>query len=551
LAKIKDKYIWDEDIQDFKLARPKIVTRILALADWVISWRAITKALIIAAALRLYQLGYGAFWYDEGVSAIFARLPFRDMIAATAGDVHPPLYYLLLWILPRLGIRITEFSARFPSFVLSVIAVYLAWELSKEFITTRRGRWAVLAWVIISPLQLHYAQEARMYALLQVEVLAAFIYLLRDKKIPLVIALAAIMYTHNYGVFYLPILGLAAFIKYYGNYLAGFRVVPIWRAENFYTFKLSALAFIKKWALCFIIPVAAWLPWFIVLAGQMNTVSAGYWIQPVKLASVLFVLYQMLFAFSMPPVFQGLGVLLTCGLLIYMAWRIYLSRPKNWLLLAVLAGGPLALAVVGSVVWRPILLFRGLIGSAIPLTILAVMVVENIGPVYKKYYVYSLVGITLLAGVAGHYLYNAENKGMTTTWVHDIKTQAEAGDVLLALNDNGITAAMTYAPELDLYKLAGCGQEALGSLSVATREALGVEDRTLNQLIPIDGVDLYNRRPYSRVWFISTVSPVSPQCEIDLANSIINLPGSRLMIDLKHDEYMQAGVYLIAPPHIY
>ena len=35
-----------------------------------------------------------AFWGDEGYTILLARLPVSDMIRATAGDVHPPLYYL-------------------------------------------------------------------------------------------------------------------------------------------------------------------------------------------------------------------------------------------------------------------------------------------------------------------------------------------------------------------------------------------------------------------------------------------------------------------------
>lgn len=544
MARTKDKYIWDDEIQDFRLARPRIITRALKLLEWVRSWPIPSKLAAAALLLRIYQLGAGAFWYDEGVSVILARLPFKNMIAATAGDVHPPLYYLFLWILARIGIPLTEFTARLPSLALSVIAVYLAWELASRFIETKRGRYVVMAWVIISPLQLHYAQEARMYALLQVEILAAILLMLDGKKIGLALVLTAVMYTHNYAVFYLPVLALAAFINNYGDYIAGFRVIPVWRQENLYTVKLAAQGFIKKWAVYFLVPVLAWLPWFIVLAGQMETVSGGYWIQPVKIPSVLFVLYQMFFAYSMPATFQGLGVLLTCGLLIYMSWRLYRDRPRRWLLLAVLALGPLLLAVLFSLAWRPVLLFRGLIGSSVPIIILAVMSIEQIGPDYKKYYAYTMIAVTLAAGLVGHYLYNAENKGLTTTWVDQIESSYKSGDVVVALNDNGIVAAMTYAPDLEVYKLTGCGQEPLGSLSPATRQALGVTEKNVEDLLPIDN-NLSYQQQYNRIWFISTLAPVSPQCEIDLANNIINMPGSRQVINMHNDEYTQAGVYLI------
>src|SRR6266851_3852750 len=51
---------------------------------------------LTAFALRLFQLGTQSLWYDESVSLFIARQPIPELIAHTAGDVHPPLYYLLL-----------------------------------------------------------------------------------------------------------------------------------------------------------------------------------------------------------------------------------------------------------------------------------------------------------------------------------------------------------------------------------------------------------------------------------------------------------------------
>ena len=37
-----------------------------------------------------------AFWGDEGYTIRLAKMSLKDMIYATAGDVHPPLYYFLV-----------------------------------------------------------------------------------------------------------------------------------------------------------------------------------------------------------------------------------------------------------------------------------------------------------------------------------------------------------------------------------------------------------------------------------------------------------------------
>ena len=482
--------------------------------------------------LRLWQLGKGAFWYDEGVSIVLARLPWSSMVQATAGDVHPPGYYAILWIMDHVGLPMTEGVARFPSLVLSMVALYLTWKLinHESMNMTKTGKYLVLVWVAISPLQLHYAQEARMYALLQVEVLAGILFILNRQKAFLSAVLLSMLYTHNYAVFYAPAFAIVALIT---DYVYIFDV------------KTSMKYFIKKWLIYFVVPFLLWIPWLIVLFGQMGTVSGGYWIQPVTIPSIIFALYQMLFAYSMPTTFQGLGVLLTCGVLLYSAWRIYKDQPKNWFMLVVLAFGPLVLSVFLSIVWKPVLLFRGLIGTTIPLNILIVKSMGGIRFKYKQIYAYSIIGITLVAGMVGYYTYNAENKGTTTTWVHQIVEQLDRGDIVVALNDNGVIAMKTYAPDTKMYKLKGCGAEPWGSLSQATRTAIGVEERSLDQLIPINAGKWEPLQVYSRVFFISTVAPISPECEVNTANEIISWDNTRLIIELANDEYAQAGIYIV------
>ena len=57
--------------------------------------------LAIGFALRLYRLGVDSLWYDETVSVYLAGSPVAELIRHTAGDIHPPGYYLLLrgWLI--------------------------------------------------------------------------------------------------------------------------------------------------------------------------------------------------------------------------------------------------------------------------------------------------------------------------------------------------------------------------------------------------------------------------------------------------------------------
>jgi len=62
-------------------------------------------------------------WYDEAFSAAVARLPVDRMIAATAGDVHPPGYYVALkaWMDAAPSTVPMEAVARLLSFGLSLV----------------------------------------------------------------------------------------------------------------------------------------------------------------------------------------------------------------------------------------------------------------------------------------------------------------------------------------------------------------------------------------------------------------------------------------------
>jgi len=530
------KHVWDPLTKTYVPETPSTWKRLqektINIYTRIREITAVQWIFFVSFVLRLWQLGKGAFWYDEGVSIVLARLPWSNMIQATAGDVHPPGYYIILWIMDHIGIPMTEGVARFPSLVFSMIAIYLTWKLvnHESLNMTKTGKYIVLVWVAISPLQLHYAQESRMYALLQVEVLSGILFILNRQKALVSVVILSMLYTHNYAVFYAPVFALVVLMT---DYVYIFDV------------KTSMKYFVMKWLPYFVVPFLLWIPWLIVLFGQMDTVSGGYWIQPVTIPSIVFALYQMLFAYSMPTTFQGLGVLLTCGVLLYTAWRIYKDQPKNWLVLVVLAFGPLMLAVFLSIVWKPVLLFRGLIGTTVPLNILIVKAMSGIRFKYKQVYAFSIIGITLVAGMVGHYTYNAENKGTTTTWVHEIVDQLHDGDIVVALNDNGVIAMKTYAPNTKMYKLKGCGAEPWGSLSPGTRTAIGIEERSLDQLIPLSAGKWEPLQIYSRVFFISTVAPISPECEIDMANEIIALDNTRLIHELVNDEYAQAGIYIV------
>lgn len=145
------------------------------------AWRSwlLIAILLLACGLRLYRLGAGSLWYDETVSVHLAAKSVPALLQHTAGDIHPPGYYLLLHGWLRLAGR-SDFAAAFPSLFFGVLLVALAGWLGRRVFGVQAGLLAAFL-VAISPYHLWYSQEVRMYtlaAVLAMGVLAATLRLL-------------------------------------------------------------------------------------------------------------------------------------------------------------------------------------------------------------------------------------------------------------------------------------------------------------------------------------------------------------------------------------
>lgn len=127
-----------------------------------LTWTA-TLVLLVATTLRFYRLTAQSFWADEGNSISLAQ---RSLVLVTRGaahDIHPPLYYYLLWGWIRI-FGDGEFAVRALSAVLGVALVYVTWLLGCRLSGRRVGLLASFL-AAISPYQVYYSQEARMYVL--------------------------------------------------------------------------------------------------------------------------------------------------------------------------------------------------------------------------------------------------------------------------------------------------------------------------------------------------------------------------------------------------
>ena len=131
----------------------------------------------LGACLRLATLGRQSLWLDESFSYWMANRSWTALLASLPfNDTHPPLYYLSLQ--PMIALGGSEWVLRLPSALFSVVSIGLVFALGKELFNRTTALIAAFI-VAIAPIQIWFAQEARMYALVSMLALAAGLFAVR------------------------------------------------------------------------------------------------------------------------------------------------------------------------------------------------------------------------------------------------------------------------------------------------------------------------------------------------------------------------------------
>jgi hypothetical protein len=171
----------------------------------------ISALTVFAFVLRVYRLGFQPLWWDEGWTVYFATADVPSMIARTAIDIHPPLYYLVLhfW---TLVIGPGPVSVRLFSVIAGVLSIPLLFVVGRRLFGWKAGLLAALV-LAVAPFHVYYSQEARMYALVTLLALAStylFLALLDGQRsrqatwmlwTGYVVVTSLAMYTQYYAAF--------------------------------------------------------------------------------------------------------------------------------------------------------------------------------------------------------------------------------------------------------------------------------------------------------------------------------------------------------------
>jgi mannosyltransferase len=221
--------------------------------------------LVLISLLIRTQAIDAPFWIDEGLSVGISSHPFSEIFDALAKDGSPPLYYVLLHFWMDAFGR-SEENTHVLSLVFALLtipaAMWAGWALFG-----RRTGYIAAAMAALNPFLDAYAQETRMYSLLALLCLLAtacfaeaFVKRRRGYLIPLSLLLAAVAYTHNWGLFFDAGCALA--------------LIVVWRGAP------DRRAIVRDALLCFGAAALLYVPWIPTLISQAQHTGAPWATRP-------------------------------------------------------------------------------------------------------------------------------------------------------------------------------------------------------------------------------------------------------------------------------
>lgn len=413
---------------------------------------------LVAFALRTFHLGEQSLWYDEAHSLLLSQRSLPSIIQATARDTMPPLHYLLLhfWGLAGGG----DFYMRFPSALSSALCAPLVYLIGRRLFSAKVGV-AAAGITALSPFQVYFGQEARMYSLLGALSLLCAVSLIKAgegarsaKGWWAVYAASGAMVLYTHGLAGLTVLSLALAAALYFSRTPGYS---------------------KRLALWSAVALGLFAPWGLVLAQQSARVLGSFWVSSPTVVSPLASLYVFLYGGSLPAWLLPLGIFLPLaavavpfyGAIRRKGMRGILRDNRSELFVGVWLVVPLIGLYILSLI-QPVYLERVVIGASFPWYIaLALVLSKAFGtrspdlitgskgesrdtPARFNRWATGAVGVALgglaLVGLSNWYFQHGYSKPPLREAAEYIRDNWESSDIVLHTSDGSFLPFQLYAP---------------------------------------------------------------------------------------------------------
>ena len=430
-------------------------------------WLPFTAILSLATFLRLFRLGTQSLWLDEAFSLILAQQGWSSIIANTARDTMPPLYYLLLH--PFLSVNNSEASGRLLSALLGILTIPVIWSLGRRLFGRRVALLSALL-LAINPFHIYYSQEARMYSQLGLfGLLAALCFFAAWQEgqarywAVFVLSATATLYTHNTAFLLFLALGFFALLHWR----------QAWQRRKELALSLTGIAVL-------------FLPWAARLPGQVGRVGGGFWLEAPPILKLLTTLALFLFGYALPPALSVAALIVALFAVFATAlisWRVLREGTADRLALTFLLClffVPLLSSYLISLVY-PIYLARTLMISALALLLLVAWGLTRIP--HPVALLLALAGLALIGTSLFNYYANPDYaKPPLREAAAYVAAHYQPGDTILHISDSSYLTFAYYQPQLERHFPVGDPDYEQGTTRGRSGRLAGIEPETIVEI---------------------------------------------------------------------
>ncbi len=443
---------------------------------------------IIGLAARMCCLGSKSFWFDEALVLLESKNPLFEILSPRAEGIHPPLYRLIMhfWLFLGSG----EWILRIPSLIFSFLCVCLAYRIGR-LLFDRSAALLGAFLMSISPFQVYYSQEAKMYSLLLFFSLLSSYFFLRllreDRKDSWVWYIGAnlgCLYTHYFAFF-----SLFA----HGIYLI------------YFCFRRKNGGLLTRWLAAQCCGVLFFSPWMKTFLSHAAKVKENFWVpvlSPGEVGSVVKNLIlgyytgdiPFLLAYCFFPLFFILGLFSPVSGRDSSSGE-WLTRQEKIFFLIISVVIPLASSLVISIVFRPVFLSRTLIAVSAWYCLGAAAGISALrGKKILRYGVVIIAVALMSAGLRNYYLnqhfrpsIGVVKKRAMRPLAQFIVSHFQRGDVVALAHSSLSTPFLYYCPGYvreNLYLIENAADDPGDqSTLLALRGTFGMRVRDLREIV--------------------------------------------------------------------